>query len=138
MRATYTEVTNPKFKNPEQSQIDLWVKFDHLMDEYPEGVPFCADPTDCMAHGRELYQRALAGDFGPVAAYTPPPPLPLEEQEIVVRQQRDTLLTQSDWTQLPDVPEETKAKWAPYRQQLRDVTLQKGFPYNVIWPTEPI
>lgn len=51
----------------------------------------------------------------------------------VVRRQRDALLAQSDWTQLPDVPLATKERWAIYRQALRDVTLQPD-PFNVVWP----
>jgi hypothetical protein len=50
---------------------------------------------------------------------------------------RGNLLANSDWTQLPDVPEETRLKWQEYRQALRDITLQEGFPENIIWPTKP-
>lgn len=50
---------------------------------------------------------------------------------------RQSLLFSSDWTQLPDVPLETKQAWATYRQALRDITTQEGYPFNVIWPTKP-
>lgn len=50
---------------------------------------------------------------------------------------RNNILAQSDWTQLSDVPLETKQAWAAYRQQLRDVTSQSGYPFNVIWPMPP-
>lgn len=50
---------------------------------------------------------------------------------------RKVLLQESDWTQLPDVPLETKQAWATYRQALRDITIQEGYPFNVIWPTKP-
>ena len=53
-----------------------------------------------------------------------------------VRRQRDALLAQSDWTQLPDVPLATKETWAIYRQALRDVTLQPD-PFSVVWPVAP-
>lgn len=49
---------------------------------------------------------------------------------------RDFLLQQSDWTQLPDAPVD-HAAWAVYRQQLRDVPLQPGFPLNIVWPVQP-
>lgn len=58
-------------------------------------------------------------------------------QEIIVKKQRDELLYQSDWTQLPDVPINTKTQWATYRQELRDITSQSGYPFDVIWPTKP-
>jgi hypothetical protein len=59
---------------------------------------------------------------------------PITEDQ--VRSQRDWRLSQCDWTQLPDSPVEAE-DWALYRQQLRDVTLQVGFPEEVVWPEEP-
>lgn len=53
-----------------------------------------------------------------------------------VRADRNRLLTESDWTQVADAPVD-KAAWAQYRQALRDVTEQPGFPYNVSWPVKP-
>lgn len=50
---------------------------------------------------------------------------------------RSQLLAQSDWTQLPDVPIATKEAWATYRQALRDITEQPGFPLDIVWPTPP-
>jgi hypothetical protein len=52
------------------------------------------------------------------------------------RQKRNALLAQSDWTQVPDAPVD-KAAWATYRQALRDITKQSGFPLEVIWPNKP-
>lgn len=52
------------------------------------------------------------------------------------REKRDKLLRQSDWTQLSDTPIDTAA-WAVYRQALRDLPSQDGFPYNITWPTKP-
>jgi len=54
-----------------------------------------------------------------------------------VRYDRNQRLTKSDWTQLADSPVD-KAAWAVYRQALRDVTAQSGFPWAVTWPTEPV
>jgi hypothetical protein len=53
-----------------------------------------------------------------------------------VRYKRNMLLTQSDWTQLADAPVDNLA-WAVYRQALRDITLQAGFPFDVIFPVIP-
>jgi hypothetical protein len=50
---------------------------------------------------------------------------------------RNEALAVTDWTQLPDVPLETKTQWATYRQELRDVTDQPGYPYDIVWPTPP-
>lgn len=54
-----------------------------------------------------------------------------------VRNERNKLLTQSDWTQGRDIPEEVSTIWQPYRQQLRDITNQIGFPFEIIWPAPP-
>lgn len=55
----------------------------------------------------------------------------------MARSERAKLLASSDWTQLPDVPLATKEAWATYRQALRDITAQPGYPFNVIWPQAP-
>lgn len=53
-----------------------------------------------------------------------------------VRMQRDALLTACDWTMLPDSTAD-KAAWGAYRQALRDVPKQAGFPHQIEWPTPP-
>tara|TARA_R110000868_G_scaffold380464_1_gene646473 strand:+ start:721 stop:1176 length:456 start_codon:yes stop_codon:yes gene_type:complete len=53
-----------------------------------------------------------------------------------VRQQRDSKLAETDWTQLTDSPVD-KAAWATYRQALRDVPTQSGFPWTIDWPVQP-
>ena len=53
-----------------------------------------------------------------------------------IRQERNTLLSDCDWTQVSDAPANQVA-WQTYRQALRDITAQEGFPYSVIWPTKP-
>ena len=47
----------------------------------------------------------------------------MSEEEKVLRWQREILLKESDWTQMPDSPltESKKAEWATYRQVLRDL-----------------
>ena len=52
------------------------------------------------------------------------------------RKDRDNLLSQSDWTQVADAPVDATA-WATYRQALRDITDQAGFPNDINWPTQP-
>ena len=53
-----------------------------------------------------------------------------------VRADRDKRLADSDWTQVADAPVD-KAAWAAYRQGLRDVPAQAGFPYDITWPSKP-
>lgn len=53
-----------------------------------------------------------------------------------VRNDRNACLAKSDWTQLTDAPVNA-ALWMSYRQALRDVTAQAGFPWEVVWPEQP-
>jgi hypothetical protein len=56
-----------------------------------------------------------------------------------VRSERNAKLTETDWTQVDDTPLDNVAKnaWANYRQALRDLPDQAGFPFNVTWPAQP-
>ena len=58
------------------------------------------------------------------------------EQAKSVRASRDVKLAESDWTQVTDAPVD-KAVWATYRQALRDMTAQSGFPWTVTYPDAP-
>jgi hypothetical protein len=58
------------------------------------------------------------------------------EQAKSVRAERNRLIAECDWTQVEDSPVD-KAAWATYRQELRDLTLQAGFPFDVTYPTKP-
>lgn len=55
------------------------------------------------------------------------------------RTKRDKLLAATDWTQVLDAPidEETKTAYRVYRQALRDVPQQEGFPVSIVWPELP-
>jgi hypothetical protein len=57
-------------------------------------------------------------------------------QENSVRYQRNRLLSETDWTQVLDAPVD-RSVWAVYRQSLRDITKQAGFPWSVTWPSKP-
>jgi hypothetical protein len=54
---------------------------------------------------------------------------------IDVRNQRDRLLAETDWMALSDVT--MSNAWTAYRQALRDIPAQAGFPFSVTWPTKP-
>ena len=53
-----------------------------------------------------------------------------------VRAERNRRLSETDWTQVADAPVD-QAAWATYRQALRDITAQEGFPWDVQWPQMP-
>jgi hypothetical protein len=57
-------------------------------------------------------------------------------QAEAIRKQRTEKLKDSDWTQVDDAPVD-KTAWATYRQALRDLTSQTGFPWTITWPDAP-
>lgn len=54
-----------------------------------------------------------------------------------LREERDKLLAESDWTQNRDVILSNDAEWAAYRQALRDLPANTEDPNNPVWPTKP-
>lgn len=60
----------------------------------------------------------------------------LADKSSEVRFKRNQYLLECDWTQLPDAPIDSTL-WVAYRQALRDITDQIGFPWDVEWPTVP-
>ena len=63
----------------------------------------------------------------------------MKELADAARQDRDMRLTATDWTQVLDAPIDaaTRAAYRAYRQALRDVPEQDGFPGDIDWPEEP-
>jgi hypothetical protein len=62
---------------------------------------------------------------------------PTEAQKAAeARADRNTRLAVSDWTQIADSTAD-KTAWAAYRQALRDITAQAGFPWTIDWPAQP-
>ncbi|RQU10166.1 hypothetical protein DF152_26225 [Burkholderia cenocepacia] len=57
--------------------------------------------------------------------------------EAPVKAYRDQLLTATDWTQAQDVPPALAEQYAAFRQALRDVPQQPGWPLDVQWPVAP-
>jgi hypothetical protein len=127
---------SPHFANADKTLINCEIEH-----ETYGWIPFTASPDDSEQHGREIFAALIAGDHGPIADYTPPPPPTTDQLATAARAQRDTLLTASDWTQLPDaqasLSAEKKAAWSAYRKALRDITDQATFPEKITWPDKP-
>lgn len=64
MKRTIISAASPQWANVEQTRINLMVNFVEVGE-----VPFTASSNDTEAHGVELYNRAVAGDFGSISAY---------------------------------------------------------------------
>ena len=63
--------------------------------------------------------------------------IPMTAEE--ARAQRDKLLADTDWTQVLDAPidADTREAYRAYRQALRDIPEQEGFPRDITWPELP-
>lgn len=58
-----------------------------------------------------------------------------DRKGVDVRRERNQLLKESDWVSGSDIT--MSDAWKTYRQELRDITTQKGFPNTITWPTKP-
>jgi hypothetical protein len=94
----------------------------HILDGYPEGtVEVPVKPS-----GLHEWNGSQWVELPPSA----------EALATAARSKRNSLLTASDWTQVADAPVDQVA-WATYRQELRDLTTQAGFPETIDWPAVP-
>ena len=92
--------------------VQKWVERDMFSDTEEDGV------TTTKAEHEAAYQARLDAD-----------------KAKSIRSERDQKLKDTDWMGMSDVtmPDD----WATYRQALRDVPAQSGFPNTITWPTEP-
>lgn len=98
--------------------------------------------TDRVVFG--AWDDLVKEQFGVTEVMIPDPVIPPyeptdEELARQVRDERDRKLEETDWYMMPDYPAdpETLELIKSYRQALRDITLQSGFPRDVKWPVEP-
>lgn len=70
MQATLTSLTNPAWVNAEHTAIDCQITTSQFGDEV---LPFTAAQNDVEAHGRAIFADLVAGVYGPIAEYVPPP-----------------------------------------------------------------
>lgn len=135
----YTQVTNPQWANAEHTVINCDVNFDDLSEEF---VPFTANPLDTAnPASKEIFDACVAGEYGPVAEYVPPPPyVPSAEAN---KQQAIQLLQQTDWVNQPDVTNTSlnphllnQGDFLVYRSQLRAIAVNPT-PGYLDWPVKP-
>lgn len=134
LREEYPSISFPSsFNQFDYSEYDI---IEYVDSEFPEYNP----EVERIVEGTPL----LEGDTWKQNWVTEP--LSEEEKQKIlddkifsIRAQRNLKLTESDWTQSNDSPlsDESKLAWAQYRQELRDITSQEGYPHNVTWPEQP-
>lgn len=103
-------------------------------------------PENCIIISEEEHKNAVeqmclgktASVLDGKISFSEPVILKEDIARLVLRN-RQKLLSESDWTNLPDSPlsSEKKEEWKKYRQALRDITKQKGFPQKVVFPEPP-
>lgn len=64
-------LSEPRWAGPEQSPGTTAIEALCIFSHYKREVPFLAHPNDVEPHGRELYARLIAGDFGLIGAFKP-------------------------------------------------------------------
>ena len=69
MQSQLTSVRAPRWGNPEHTFIECDITTSQFGAEV---LPFTARPDDVEPHGRELFQKIVAGEYGPIAEYQPP------------------------------------------------------------------
>lgn len=129
-----TEVTNLIWANAEESAINMVVQFEHL----PIPVEFTARADDPEEHGRRLFAKALAGDYGEVRNYIPPTELEIAWAANPAR--RKTLMQQcvekvQHWEMMGEFA--AAMEWRRYYQALAMLEKTETWPIVEIWPIAP-
>jgi len=70
---TIENIRNPVFSNTEGTAIECLIKFEEFSEEHP----FNATSFDVMEHGRQAYQRIMAGEFGEIGEFVEYLPIPV-------------------------------------------------------------
>ena len=124
---------NPQTSFPKLIPDDLLASY----DVYPYTRPIAPEYDNLTA-------RLVDGDFeqDTVGNWSLPYVVeqqPQEQAERNIRTRRDGLLQETDWVVIMHTEKGTNIPmdWELYRQALRDITAQAGFPYSVEWPTKP-
>ena len=150
---TINSARNPRWTNYGHSSIELEVDFDELDEEY---VDFCAHPDDIVSWGPELYNRAIAGEFGPIAEFEIPADITGDSAVTLIREIRDQILTNevdpivSNPLRWASLTEAKQQEWTDYRQALLDLPSTQSSAYmtfntttekmewvNLTLPTKP-
>lgn len=130
---------NPRHLAGDQESITLDVRFSHL----EEVVEFTARRDDAERHGRELYSRAVFGEFGEIKVITPPPPTEAELQarlDEALKRAAAVMAPLEDADKLGIISEHEKAQltaWQRYRVALYRLPQSEGWPTDVTWPDAP-
>ncbi|WP_122411064.1 phage tail protein [Pseudomonas viridiflava] len=152
---TVLSARDPRWSDLAHTSIEMWVLFEELKDVYGE-VPFAASPKDSEPHGVDLFNRAVAGEFGEVLEPTEQTVLTLvtlqrEAFSATATARINELVAELDMLQdatALKMETETQVKSLPaihaelnalrlYRVQLAQLETLAGYPAKFDWPEAP-
>jgi len=117
-------------KNMGKEALESYNMYDVIVDAYPENFD---DMTQILTRdtpvkdGDGIWRQSWTVSNRPQA-----------DAEKLIKHKRDLLLKDSDWIAVKAAETGVaNTAWSTYRQALRDITSQEGYPYSVTWPTEP-
>ncbi len=138
-RIEVLSATRPRHYAADPDSITLDVRFAHL----PKQVQFTARKDDPEEHGRELYSRAVFGEFGDIEVIPLPPPTEAEQQArltALLKQAATTMAPLNDAEALSLISaaeREQLTAWQRYRVTLYRLPQSEGWPTEVSWPEAP-
>lgn len=138
-RIEVLSAVRPRHYAADPDSITLDVRFAHL----PEQVQFTARKDDSEEHGRELYSRAVFGEFGDIEVIPVPPPTEAEQQarlDALLKQAANAMAPLLDAEALGIISEterEQLTAWQRYRVTLYRLPQGDGWPAEVSWPEAP-
>jgi len=120
---------NPQTSFPKVIPVEVLASYDVYPCTRPERPAYDYLTQQCLDAG---FEQDAEGNW--VQGYSVER-LPKDQAAENIRAERNRLLAETDWMALSD--NTMTQAWADYRQALRDLTAQEGFPYSVEWPTKP-
>lgn len=138
-RIEVLSAARPRHYVGDPDSITLDVRFAHL----PDPVQFAARKDDLEAHGRELYSRAVFGEFGDIEVIPVPPPTEAEQQarlDALLKQAANAMAPLLDAEALGIISEaelEQLTAWQRYRVALYRLPQSDGWPAEVTMPEAP-
>lgn len=139
MKIEMLNASRPRHLAGDTESVTLDVLFSHL----PEHVQFTARKDDPEEHGRELYSRAVFGEFGDITVISPPPPTEAQQQARLndeLKRAAAVMAPLEDADKLgiiSDTEREQLTAWQQYRVALYRLPQSEGWPAEVSWPEAP-
>jgi hypothetical protein len=140
MKIDVISAANPRHIETDTDSVTLDVLFSHL----PNAIPFAARKDDPEEYGRELYSRAVFGEFGPIEVITPPPPTEPEQYARLNRLLKQAatamapLLDAEELGIISDTERDQLTAWRRYRIALYRLPQSEDWPTVVSWPQAPL